>query len=385
MKGKTIALIILIVLIIGSVAYLESTKNGPGQQEDTQKLQAQGMQESSQQEIDKTLPQQLQEKIAEKEKTYMRAPELAGISGYLNSQPGIKISDFRGKVVLVDFWTYTCINCIRTLPHIVEWDKKYRDMGLVIIGVHTPEFDFEKDYANVQNALKKYDIEYAVVQDNDYKTWQAFNNRFWPRKYLIDTDGFIRFDHIGEGSYDETEKQIQELLSERNASIHYIPLSTVADTTPIKATTPELYLGYDFALPRDQNIGNAHGFQEDTSVSYTLPDQREKDIVYLEGRWKSNPNNIETTGSSTLYLKFTASSLHLVASGLQPTKAKIFIDGHPLSKTQAGSDITFEGDQSILTIGQPRLYTLINAPYGEYELKMVFSDSGASLNSFTFG
>src|SRR3989338_574562 len=143
------------------------------------------------------------------------APELVGISGFFNTDEFPSISELKGKVVLVDFWTYTCINCIRTLPHLVEWDKKYRDKGLVIIGVHTPEFEFEKEYNNVKAAIEKYCINYPVVQDNGYLTWQAFKNRYWPRKYLIDTDGFIRYDHIGEGGYKETEAKIQELLNER--------------------------------------------------------------------------------------------------------------------------------------------------------------------------
>ncbi|MBR9707487.1 MAG: redoxin domain-containing protein, partial [Candidatus Diapherotrites archaeon] len=139
--------------------------------------------------------------IINKDGQFQKAPGLLGISGYLNGAPeGMQISDFKGKVVLVDFWTYTCINCIRTFPYLIEWHEKYADKGLVIIGVHTPEFEFEKDTQNVIDAMAKYGIEYYVIQDNEYQTWSAFRNRFWPHKYLIDAEGFIRYDHIGEGA-----------------------------------------------------------------------------------------------------------------------------------------------------------------------------------------
>ena len=139
-----------------------------------------------------------------------KAPELAAGS-WINSQP-LSIADLKGKVVMVDFWTYSCINCIRTLPHMNAWQEKYADKGLIIIGIHTPEFEFEKNYANVKFAVEKYGIKYPVVQDNDYKTWRAYGNSYWPRKYLIDKEGNIRYDHIGEGGYEETEKVIQQLL-----------------------------------------------------------------------------------------------------------------------------------------------------------------------------
>lgn len=136
------------------------------------------------------------------------APELRGIAGYINTPPNLTLASLRGKVVVVDFWTYSCINCIRTLPYLETWYEKYRDDGLVIIGVHTPEFDFEKDYSNVQKAVEKYGITYPVVQDNDYATWNAYGNRFWPHKYLVDANGVLRFDHIGEGGYEETESEV---------------------------------------------------------------------------------------------------------------------------------------------------------------------------------
>jgi thiol-disulfide isomerase/thioredoxin len=146
------------------------------------------------------------------------APELAKITSYINSQP-ITLADLRGKVVLVDFWTYSCINCIRTIPYLNAWHEKYADDGLVIVGIHTPEFEFEKDYNNVKAAVEKFDIKYPIAQDNEKDTWNAYENLYWPRKYLIDTEGYIRYDHIGEGAYAETEKVIQSLLAERAENI----------------------------------------------------------------------------------------------------------------------------------------------------------------------
>ena len=145
---------------------------------------------------------------------FKRAPEFTDITGYLNTNPDLKLTDLKGKVVLVHFWTYTCINCKHTIPHLNEWYKKYADEDFTIIGVHSPEFDFEKDIGNVKEAVKDYDIEYPVIQDNNYGTWNAYGNQYWPRDYLIDTQGFIRYNHIGEGDYDQTEKAIQSLLSE---------------------------------------------------------------------------------------------------------------------------------------------------------------------------
>ncbi|HLD80526.1 MAG TPA: thioredoxin family protein [archaeon] len=147
---------------------------------------------------------------------YPRAPELAGIAGYVNVEQGFTLESVKGKVVLVDFWTYSCINCIRTLPYLTAWHEKYKDKGLVIVGAHTPEFEFEKDPENVKRAVEKHGIEYVVVQDNDYATWRAYRNRFWPHKYLVDAEGFVRYDHIGEGAYDETEDVIRKLLMERD-------------------------------------------------------------------------------------------------------------------------------------------------------------------------
>ena len=151
-----------------------------------------------------------------------KAPELEGIAFYHNSNREDLSSEMKDKVILYDIWTYSCINCIRTLPHIISWDEKYRNEGLLIIGIHSPEFDFEKDPNNVKKAIEKFGITYPVVMDNEMKTWKAFENRYWPRKYIADHEGYIRYDHIGEGGYQETEKIIQQLLQERSDDLNLV-------------------------------------------------------------------------------------------------------------------------------------------------------------------
>src|SRR3989344_3785729 len=272
MKTKTIILIILGILIVGAIYYFESTKIKT----------AQGLSDNISKDAEQSQIEQSQPLL--KKGKYPLAPELRGIVGYINAEEGVQIKDFRGKVVLVDFWTYSCINCIRTLPHLVDWDAKYKDKGLVIIGVHTPEFDFEKKTENVQAAMEKHGVKYPVVQDNNYATWDAFKNRYWPHKYLIDADGYIRYDHIGEGGYEETELKIQELLAEIDADVEDMAVTNVPDQTPTKQTTPELYAGYGFALNRGQNVGNKEGLQPGKTIDYTLPEQLELDTIYLKGQ-----------------------------------------------------------------------------------------------------
>ncbi len=237
---------------------------------------------------------------------FRKAPEFVQISGYINTNHGnpIKLSELKNKVVLLDFWTYSCINCIRTIPYLNDWNQEYADKGLVIVGVHSPEFEFEKNYDNVKAAVQKFGIKYPVVQDNDHGTWNAYANQYWPRDYLIDVDGYIRHDHIGEGGYAETEKAIQSLLAERAAQMGMkeISFSTKA-TIPIKpgslqsvdltkSTTPEIYLGYFLARAP---LGNPQNFEPDQIVSYTIPSNTnfKPNIVYLDGQWKNNRDNME--------------------------------------------------------------------------------------------
>jgi thiol-disulfide isomerase/thioredoxin len=359
MKPKTITLIIIIAIVIIAIYSLQQTRVTPTA----------------------TTPQQPEFKDG-----FQKAPELTGIQGYLNTED-ITIASQQGNVILIDFWTYTCINCIRTLPHLTEWDRKYRDQGLTIIGVHTPEFEFEKKKENVQLAIDKYSIEYPVVQDNNYATWNAFSNRYWPHKYLIDKDGYIRYDHIGEGKYQDTEKVIQELLKERNEDMQETPLSTIKDITPTRRQTQELYAGYKFALSRGQNLGNEQRMQPDKTVTYSIPTSLFADTIYLGGTWKSQPDGLSTTteSNSIVALAFTAASANIVAESKTPTKLILTINGQSATQEQAGTDVLFDNGESVIVVDKPRLYNIIDGDYGQYTLALSTTTKDFSFNAFTFG
>ncbi len=365
MKQKIALLVIVLIIIGGSIYVLEKQKQGPESADNK---------ESEQNNIVFSPPRAGEN----------GAPELVGLTGYINTDESISLEKLRGKVVIVDFWTYTCINCIRTLPHLVEWDRKYRDKGLVIIGVHAPEFDFEKKFENVQAAVKKYGIEYPVVLDNNYKTWRAYNNRHWPHKYVIDATGVIRYDHIGEGKYEETEKKIQELLAERGEEVD-MPLSTVEDRTPKKVQTPELYAGYEFNLPRGQNIGNDIGLQKGETVSYTLPERILQNKIYLEGSWTSNPGNLEAAADdAAIVIDFVAGAVNIVATSLVPSEMKVFLQNQYIAEEFAGDDVQISSGRSIVPVSSPLLYNVMRGEHGRYKLKLVVK-KGFSFNAFTFG
>ena len=314
------------------------------------------------------------------------SPELTKIAGWINTGP-IKISDFKGKVVLIDFWTYTCINCIRTLPYITDWDRKYRDKGLVIIGVHTPEFEFEKDYSNVLKAVQKHDIKYSVAQDNDYATWKAFNNHYWPAKYLINKDGKIVYNHFGEGAYEETEKKIQELLSE----INEVPETGLSYFEPEASyglpQTPELYAGYSLAR---QQLGNDEGYKPGITIDYKLLGSLKNNLIYLEGEWQNNADNLRHAGSKagSINLKFTARTVNIVAFPAgSNAEAEILVNGKYLTKNIAGKDVQFEGKRSFIAVDHSDIYNILGLDneYGTYTLKIIVKSDSFAWNAFTFG
>jgi thiol-disulfide isomerase/thioredoxin len=317
---------------------------------------------------------------------FKQAPELAKISGYVNSEP-FTLADLKGKVVLVDFWTYSCINCIRTIPYLNAWYEKYADQGLVIVGVHTPEFEFEKDHANVEAAVEKFGIKYPVVQDNDRGTWQAYENRYWPRKYLVDDEGYIRYDHIGEGSYAETEKVIQSLLAERAASIGSTITIDGSVVRPEGAQsvdfynigTPELYFGYGFARAP---LGNPEGFLPNQVVSYNVDDGAEikPNTIYMEGEWRNKVDNMELHGDSgRIILEYSAKSVNIVAGAIG--QLHVTEDGEELAAP--GADVS-EGGQVVVD-GQ-KLYNLsMHERYGEHRLVIDVQGKGFQIYTFTFG
>jgi thiol-disulfide isomerase/thioredoxin len=324
---------------------------------------------------------------------FSKAPDFAGISGYINTNP-ITLKDLKGKVVLVDFWTYSCINCIRTLPYLVDWNAKYADKGLVIVGVHTPEFEFEKNIDNVKAAVQKFGIKYPVLQDNDKGTWNAFENRYWPRKYLIDSEGYIRYDHIGEGGYAETEKIIQTLLAERAAqqgaktlNFNTSGLANPSNVQSIdfsKVNSPELYFGYQFA--RDP-LGSPEGFHPGQLVNYSIPSSDLKpNVVYLQGIWKNNPDNLELAGDAgKIILVYSAKSINIVAGG--SGQVQVSEDGKTGSQgsvnSTGGSDVNSTGQ---FNIDGQRLYNIANhADYGNHYIVIDVKGKGFQAYTFTFG
>ncbi|MFN7991766.1 MAG: thioredoxin family protein [Candidatus Micrarchaeia archaeon] len=324
--------------------------------------------------------------LAKKAAILQKAPELSGISGYINAPDGFRLSDAKGKVILVDFWTYSCINCIRTLPYLTAWDEMYRDKGLVIIGVETPEFEFEKDRDNVQKAVRKFGIRYPVVQDNDYATWTAYGNRYWPHKYLIDSDGFIRYDHIGEGGYEETEQEIRKLLSERDNKTGMGSLVSGNVSSPrvdfTRLGTPEIYLGSGFARAP---LGNPEGFSAGQVVSYALPPSVEPNLVYLEGSWKNNEDNMElVSDSGKIVLNFQAKNLNIVCGGDSTLGLKL--DGSVPQPSQLGPDAGISDGSALAHTGDLRLYSLIDkADYSPQTLTIEVHGKGFRIYTFTFG
>ncbi len=305
---------------------------------------------------------------------------LPGITQWFNTQNGqpITAADMRGKVVLVDFWTYSCINCIRTLPYITDWQKKYADKGLLIIGIHTPEFAFEKVPANVANALTKYDITYPVGLDNDFATWNAFDNHYWPAKYLFDSSGTLVYTHFGEGEYNVTEKKIQELLADTSD----MPLTQVSGGPDFRSIgTPETYLGYSRAE------AYAHPITPDENSVY-LPTPPEKNKVVLEGMWRVEDERVVSTGAGgKMRMQFSASAVHLVMgtpNGL--ATVEVLLNGQPVPPEARPADMREENGRTILDVRDKDLYTLIDR-HGAYAAGLLELrwDGPVECYAFTFG
>ena len=295
---------------------------------------------------------------------YGRAPDFQGISQWLNSEP-LTLASLRGKVVLIDFWTYSCVNCIRTLPYVKRWAETYRDAGLVVVGVHTPEFAFEHVPDNVEKAVRSFGIDYPVALDNDYGTWTAWGNRYWPADYYVDRQGHVRYAHFGEGDYEETEKVIRTLLAEKDLPA---PVSgSITDRTPTEALTPETYLGTDRL---SSLVGSP--VVEGREADYEIPKVVPQNAVAYGGRWTVGRERIVAGEDARLRLSYHARDVYLVlGKGGEAGSVQVAIDGKRV-KT-----MTVTGD---------RLYTLaaLPGPAADHILDLSFSP-GVEAYAFTFG
>jgi cytochrome c biogenesis protein CcdA/thiol-disulfide isomerase/thioredoxin len=307
------------------------------------------------------------------------APEFTGTQQWFNT-PGerpLSLRELRGQVVLIDFWTYTCINCIRTFPYLRAWDERYRDRGLTIVGVHTPEFPFEREAGNVAEAIEQSELRYPVVQDNEYATWNAYANQYWPAKYLIDAQGRVRYVHFGEGEYEETETAIRELLAEAGRKPGAGHARARAETASAGVTTPESYLG---SLRADRFV---NGPIAAGTKTFTLPASGlAPDSLAYEGRWRVDPHGATAVSEARLHLDFGAQRVFLVlgADG-RARDVRVLLDGRPVPDRLAGADVR----DGVATIRRQRLYRLIELPRPGRHVLTLELDPGVSGYAFTFG
>lgn len=316
------------------------------------------------------------------------APEFTGITQWLNNPDGkgveskpLTMQQLRGKVVLIDFWTYTCINCIRSLPFVTSWYDKYKDQGFVVIGVHTPEFQFEHDTNNVLNAIKMFNIHYPVPQDNNYGTWNAYNNEYWPAEYLIDAKGNVRRTHFGEGEYDKSEMAIQALLKEAGKKVNS-KLDTMQDQTPQSQISPETYLGskrMQYLYPNG-SVGNGQ-------QTFTLTDNPPVNTFSYGGDWNITDETAIAGKNAVLTYHFSANKVFLILRpGKNPANTatvRVLLDGKSIDANVAGADVR----NGIITIDTDRLYGIVDLKgnIGDHVLKLEFQTPGVEAYTLTFG
>ncbi|MBI5405997.1 redoxin family protein [Candidatus Kaiserbacteria bacterium] len=318
--------------------------------------------------------------------------EIENPSGFLNtgmnsdgSAKPITLGELIGKkVILVDFMTYSCINCRRTFPHITAWYEKYKDKGLEIVGIHTPEFAFEKNIDNVRAAMKEAGITYPVVLDNDYGTWRAWGNQFWPRKYLIDINGNVVYDHIGEGAYEETEMKIRELLAERAKVLgeNKISLDQKLAASGIAvekntARSPETYFGSS----RNEYLANGTSGRAGAQT-FMLPQAPVPNALYLGGMWNITPEYAESVSDASVEYRYNAKEVYIVADADTATAVEVLQDGKPVGAS-GGADV---GAGGTVTIKESRLYKFIrNLEPGAHTLQLKIKGKGLRFYAFTFG
>jgi thiol-disulfide isomerase/thioredoxin len=311
----------------------------------------------------------------------LHMPSLGGATEWLNSEP-LGPAELRGRVVLVNFWTLTCINWLRQEPYVRAWSQAYRDDGLIVIGVHTPEFAFEHEVDRVRQSIKDREIDYPVALDNDYEIWSAFDNHYWPALYFVDADGVIRDQHFGEGRYERSEREIQELLGVERDPVPVRGIGVEAEADWDSLGTPETYLGYG----RGERFASPHGVAASERHAYELPERLSLNQWALSGEWKieREPVVLEE-GSGSIVFRFQARDAHLVLSPGNggPIPCRVLVDGEAPGPSH-GVDVDEEGN-GVLTDG--RLYQLVRAhdTVRERTLEITFIEPGAEAYVFTFG
>ncbi|NQW16718.1 MAG: redoxin domain-containing protein [Chloroflexi bacterium] len=328
-------------------------------------------------------------------------PELTNNQKWFNSEPtSIGTLNNQGQVVLIDFWTYTCINCIRTLPFLLEWDEKYGGRGLTILGVHAPEFEFEKVADNVQAAIDRYGIQYPVVQDNEMGTWDAFQNRFWPGKYLLDTSGKVIYSHFGEGDYVDTEREIRRALEAAGHDISGIPIGTeegAARDPQAAGQTRELYGGWGRNYSNQGLYAGQPEYYDEADTEYLYEDNipHRDGQWYVQGAWLNTREAIiharETTDyEDYLAFKFQGRSVNVVIDpegASEPFKVLIELEGRPVKMEDAGEDIEYDADgKSYITVDASKEYRVIELEkWGEREIKIFANSPFFGMSAVTFG
>jgi thiol-disulfide isomerase/thioredoxin len=310
-------------------------------------------------------------------------------SRYLNAGPQEIESSLKGKVVLIDIWDYTCVNCIQTLPYIQSWAEKYKDKGLVIIGVHSPEFEFEKEPGNLEKAVARFKLTYPIIADNEYEIWNSLANRYWPAKYIFDSKGILRASHFGEGEYQEFEAFIQKLLLERDSIASLPELSALVRETDKPGAvcyrpTPETYIGFF-----RNKLANAEKYEPHKPMKFTLPAKLTPDELYLEGEWKVEREYANPTGNTdaSLVISYEAKEANLVIKphGGEEFKVLVEQDGKPVAKEDRGADITEENGKTYLFVKEPRMYNIINnSKFGRFKLTLSSKSPSFAAYAYTF-
>lgn len=308
---------------------------------------------------------------------------------YINVTPEYLRDSLKGKVVLVDIWDYTCVNCIQTLPYIKQWNERYKDKGLVILGVHDPEFEFEKDTKNLDSAVRQFGLPYPIIADNDYKIWNELANQYWPAKYLFDKKGVLRAKHFGEGDYQSFEAFIQKILLERDPALELpVPMAPVRETDKAGAVcyraTPETYVGF-----ARNHLGNSEEITVNKPQVFRAPEHLKQDLLYFDGNWTVQREYAHPSGNSNASLAFDyqAKEANLVIHPLKEPAfwVEVTQDGKPVPKADRGADIVENAGKTFVVVTESRMYRITNnQDFARHTLRLTSSNPSFGAYAFTF-